>query len=110
MSPDSNNCRLNTVNIIVSMINVLLPAISWVLTNHSGEYNRSNVIVTAFCLILSCVILVWGFKKLASVMQSDQHLVNKLMIIWHIIAYFFIVTAILVSVFFISTPQMYEIS
>jgi hypothetical protein len=99
MSPDSYNCRLNTVNIMVSLINVLLPAIDWVLLNHSGELNRSNVIVlqlTAFCLILSCVILVWGFKKLASVMHSDQHLVNKLMIIWHIIAYFFIVTALFV--------------
>lgn len=95
MSPDIHNCKLNTVNIVVSLINVLLPSICWVLSNHS-ELTTAYLIVGELdnvCLILSCVVLVWGFKKLISLVQSDQHLVNKGMIIWHIIAYFFIVIA-----------------
>jgi len=95
MSPDIHNCKLNTVNIVVSLINVLLPSICWVLSNHS-ELTTAYMIVGELdnvCLILSCVVLVWGFKKLISLVQSDQHLVNKGMIIWHIIAYFFIVIA-----------------
>lgn len=111
MSPDTYNCRLNTANIFVSLINVLLPAIDWILYNHKKyeaflfDYETENI-----CLVFSCVILVWGFKKLISLVRSDQHLVNKGMIIWHIIAYFFIVIATFCSGFFNKTPKQYEIS
>jgi hypothetical protein len=43
-------------------------------------------------------------------MKADQHIVNKAIIFWHIIAYFFIVTAIFVQGFFLNTPNKYEIS
>ncbi len=111
MSPDTYNCQLNTANIFVSLINVLLPAIDWVLYNDQKSrafmivYDSENV-----CLVFSCVILVWGFKKLISLVRSDQHLVNKGMIIWHIIAYFFIVIATICSGSFSKTPKQFEIS
>ncbi len=34
MSPDLYNCRLNTLNIAVSLINVLIPAAYWVMLDH----------------------------------------------------------------------------
>ena len=111
MSPDTYNCRLNTFNIVVALINVLLPAIDWVLVSYEFEKAGLYVIQSQNgCLVLSCVILVLGFKKLASVMQSDKNLVNKGMIIWHIIAYFFNVTAIFVEGFFLANPKQYEIT
>ncbi len=72
MSPDTYNCRLNAVNIVVALINVLLPAIDWILVSHEFLIAGFYVIESQNgCLVLSCVILVLGFKKLASVMQSD---------------------------------------
>jgi hypothetical protein len=105
MSPDTYNCLLNTANIFVSLINVLYPAIDWVLS--LTQKSRALIIVydsENVCLVFSCVILVWGFKKLISLVQSDQHVVNKEIIIWHIIAYFFIVIAIICSDFVYETP------
>ena len=105
MSPDTLNCRLNFANISVSLVNVLFPAIDWVLLYH--RKSRAFIIVYELenvCLIFSCVILVWGFKKLISLVRSDQHLVNKGMIIWHIIAYFFIVIATIFSGLFDKNP------
>ena len=72
MSPDTYNCRLNAVNIVVALINVLLPAINWILVSHEFFIAGFYVIESQNgCLAFSCVILVLGFKKLASVMQSD---------------------------------------
>jgi hypothetical protein len=61
------------------------------------------------CLISSCVILVLGFKKLITVIQSNDHLVNKAMIIWHITAYIFIVISKFCR-FFLATLKKYSIS
>ena len=59
-------------------------------------------------MILSSVILVWGYKKLAAVMQSDQHLFDLVMIIWQIIAYFFIVIENIIGAFFKGILKMYQ--
>ena len=107
MSPDTYNCRLNAFNIVVALINVLLPAIDWVLVSYEFEKAGLYVIQSQNgCLVLSCVILVLGFKKLISVVTSDQHLINKQMIIWHMIAYILIVFAFFVEGFVLgfSTP------
>ncbi len=43
---------------------------------------------------MSCAILVWGFKRLISTVHSvNNQVVNKVIIMWHIIAYFFFVVA-----------------
>jgi len=108
MSRDTYNCQLNTANIIVSLINVLMPAISWVVWLYPKLRIAYLIVAESgnLCLVLSCVILVLGFKKLISVVTSDQHLVDKQMIIWHIIAYILIVFAFFVEGFFVgwSTP------
>ena len=111
MSPDIYNCRLNSLNIVISLINILFAAIDWVIGKDNDKAYVTVEQLDNLCLVLSCFILVWGFKKLISVVPSDQHLVNKGMIIWHIIAYFFIVTAIVVQGFFLGTgsPEKFEI-
>ena len=83
------------------MITVLIPAIDWVLLNHNLW--RAYVIVGLpenACLAFSCAILVLGFQRLIKIVQSsNDHLVNKSMIGWHIIAYFFILIANIVENF-----------
>ncbi len=44
MTPDTYNCRLKAVNIVVSLINVLIPAIRWLLHIYNKLY-RAYVIV-----------------------------------------------------------------
>ena len=44
-------------------------------------------------------------------MQStNDHVVKKSVIIWHIAAYFFVIIANILSIFLTATPKMYEIS
>jgi hypothetical protein len=100
MPNDTYNCRLNTVNFVVSLITVLIPAIDWVLHNHK-ELNRAEMIfdyLENISLAASCFILVWGFQRLIKMVQSAKDdIVNKSMIFWHIVAYFFILTANIVQ-------------
>ena len=113
MSPDIYNCRLNTFNIVVSLITVLMPAIDWVLWIYP-ELFRAYVIVGMsenLCLAISCVILIWGFKRLVRIVQStNDHVVKKSVIFWHIVAYFFVVIANILTMFFTKTLRMYEIA
>ncbi len=91
---------------MVSFITVLIPAIDWVFYLYP-KLLRAYVIVGLSenaCLALSCAILVWGFQRLIKSVQSgNDHLVNKSIIGWHIIAYFFILTANIVENFTLST-------
>ena len=95
MSPDIYNRRLNAVNIVVSLITVLIPAIDWVLYSYSLD--RAYTIVyyaDNLSLLLSFVILIWGFKRLTRIVQStNDHVVKKSVLIWHIAAYFFVIIA-----------------
>jgi hypothetical protein len=113
MNPETYNCRLNAVNILVSLINVLLPAIDWVLYNDPELYKAYDIVSISEngCLAVSCAILVWGFKKLIKTVQSgNDHFVNKAMISWHIAAYFFIILVNIVCLFTVHTPTSYEVS
>ena len=106
MSPNIYNCRLNTINIVVSLIIVLIPAIDWVLYSYQ-QFWRAFVIVGLSengCLAISCVFLVWGFQRLIKTVQSvNDHIVNTSMIVWHIVAYFFIVIANTAQFFLLKT-------
>jgi hypothetical protein len=112
MSPDIYNCRLNAVNIMVSLITFLIPAINWVLYNH--KLVRAYVILGLsenLCLAFSCAILVWGFQRLIKILQSgNDHLVKKSMISWHIVAYFLILIANIVENFTLKNYYQYEVS
>lgn len=70
-SPDIYNCRLNTVNIVVSLITVLIPAIDWVLANYPEFYKAYFIMAVSsnWCLAFSCAILVWGFLRLIKTVQ-----------------------------------------
>jgi hypothetical protein len=112
MSPDTYNFRLNAVNIVVSLITVLMPAIDWVLYSYS--LNRAETFVNYadnLSLLLSFFILIWGFNRLTRIIQStNDHIVKQSVIIWHIAAYFFVIIANILVVFFYATPKQYEIT
>jgi len=94
MSPDTYNFRLNAVNIVVSLITVLMPAIDWVL--YSYNFRAYTIVYYAenLSLLLSFFILIWGFKRLTRIVQStNDHVVKKSVLIWHIAAYFFVIFA-----------------
>jgi hypothetical protein len=113
-SPDTYNTRLKIFNVVVTLITVLMPAIDWVLFNNRKM--RSYTIVGLsenISLVISCCILVWGFKRLIKVMKltTVDTLVDKTIITWHIIAYFFVVVANLVQYFvYFKYPKFYAIS
>ena len=113
MNPDTYNCGLNAVNIVVSLINVLIPAIDWVLVNHPELYKAYviDAIIENGCLAVSCAILVWGFQKLIKTVQSgNDHFVNKAMISWHICAYVFIILVNIVCLFTVHNAYSYEVT
>ncbi len=64
-----------------------------------------------FCLVLSLVVLVWGFKRLIKLVHSVNDLIaNKTMIIWHIIVYFFIIISNTAEILLVRTLKIYEVS
>jgi hypothetical protein len=102
MSPDIYNNRMNTINIVVSAITVLIPTLDWIFVSRNKVY-----VVLSYAeilpLVMSCIILVWGFKRVFRILASPtDHVVNRRMILWHIIAYFLIVAADIAVNFFYS--------
>ena len=68
--------------------------------------NLENVSLT-----LLLFVLVWGFKKLIKTVHSaNEHLVNKAMIFWHIVAYLFTLTANIVQNFTLHTVYLFELA
>ncbi len=93
MSQDTHKCRLNDVNIFVCLLNVALPLIVWVF-NMRGNYRVANTTfdIEQSLLILSCIVLIWGIARMARIVRdSSNMLVNKLMIVSHIVAYLSII-------------------
>jgi len=73
MDPEKHNKSLKIVNIVVTLITVGLPAIDWVLYNNKKIKAFTGVILaTNISLIISCFILIWGFKKLINVMKASK--------------------------------------
>ena len=63
------------------------------------------------CLAASCAILVWGFQRLIKTVKSGKdNILNKAMIGWHIVAYFFVLTANIVQNFMLNGLLWYEVS
>lgn len=110
MSQETYEKRLNTINIVVSAIIVLIPTIDWILAGKNEVY-----VILAYAenlpLVLSCVILVLGFKRVFRIVASPtDHIVNRQIIVLHIIAYFFIVTANIAVNFFYYSWKSYAIA
>ena len=76
----------------MSLFTILVPAIDWVLYNKK-EAKLFTIVMIAdnLSLVISCIILIWGFMRLIKVVTDV--FVDKTIIVWHIIAYFFVVVA-----------------
>ena len=95
MPAEAYNFRLKIVNIMVCLLTVLMPVIEWLLfIFRKWKYYTIFAISENLSLVISCGILVSGFKRLIGVVKSvNSHVVDKAIITWNIIAYFFIVIA-----------------
>jgi hypothetical protein len=96
---DTHNCRLNTLNVIVCIINVAIPAMIWVF-NMKVEYKAANITydIEQLSLVASCIVLVWAICRLVRLAKSlSEKMVNKVMIMMHIVAYLFIIISNVLS-------------
>lgn len=59
-----------------------------------GNYKVANITfnVEQISLVLSCIVLIWSIARMARIVRDSRNiLVNKLMIVMHIVAYLFII-------------------
>ncbi len=90
---DTHNYRFNTVNFIVCLPNVAVPAIVWIYSM-KGEY---KVVTFAFyieqlSLVVTFIALIFGISRLVRLAKSLRgQMVNKVMITMHIVAYLAII-------------------
>jgi hypothetical protein len=86
----------------VSLVTVLILTIERVLWFHH-KLRRAYLIVSALenvSVAISCAILVWGFKRLIKIAQfAKDDIVNKVLLFWNSVAYFFILIAHIVKIF-----------
>jgi hypothetical protein len=63
-------------------------------------------------LVLSCIVLIWGIARMARIVRdSSNMLVNKLMIVLHIVAYLFIIIVNIVqTAAYYKGGKVYEIT
>ncbi len=96
---NTHNYRLNTVNVIVCLINVAIPAIVWVFNiKKEGKAAFITYEIEQLSLVASCIVLVWAICRLVRLAKSlSEKIVNKVMIIMHIIAYFVIIMSNVLS-------------
>jgi len=93
MPEDTYNCRINAVNIVVCLFNIVVPLIYWVFYSLE-EYKAGGIAygIEQSSLVMSCVVLIWGICKLLRLFGSaNRMLPNKVIIIMHIVAYLFII-------------------
>ena len=116
MSPDIFNTKLNVVNVMVTLIIFVLPAVDWILFNQRKIQLFTILFYAPVVLLaISCFILSWGFKKMISVMDSKTKdlAIDKALVTWHIIAFILVLIGVfLQSIFLIQIkyPHQYAIS
>jgi hypothetical protein len=78
MPEDTYSRRLNLANIIVFICNVAVPAIAWIY-DIKEEYTVADVAfdLEQLSLILSCLVLAWGIRRLVRLVQFDSDLLAK---------------------------------
>jgi hypothetical protein len=99
---DTYKSRLMKVNILVCLYTVVIPAIVWIYAI-KDEVKIAEIAfdVELFSLVLSCIVLVWGIYRLVKLSVSFRDLmVNKTMILMHIVAYLAIVVVSALQFFF----------
>jgi len=94
--------KLNALNIVVTFIIILIPVICWVLY-YCSKSDRIYLLILdvsdPFLLALSCGVLIWGFHKMVKAVDAKDHIVNKSLIGWHILAYLLIIIALIAERF-----------
>jgi len=93
MPEDTYNCRINTVNIVVCVFNVVVPGIYWVFYALE-EYKAGGIAydIEQSSLAMSCIILIWGICRMLRFFGSaNRMLPNKVIILMHIVAYLFLI-------------------
>jgi len=90
---DTYDCRLNTLNIVVCVFNVVVPAISWIYYAH--EELKLGDMFNQFLqasLILSCILLAWAMRRMMRFFGAVDHMLpNKVIMGLHIVAYVLLV-------------------
>ncbi len=90
---NTHNCRLNTVNVMVCLISVAIPATFW-LFDIREEYKAAFItyVNEQLSLVASCIVLVWAICRIVRLAKSlSEKMVNKVMIIMHIVAFLAII-------------------
>ncbi len=109
----THNCRLNTVNVIVCLINVAIQATYWVFDIRE-EYKAAFITydIDQLSLVLSCIVLVWAICRLVRLAKSlSEKMVKKVMIIMHTVAYLaIIIVNVLSYLTYNDSLRAYEIS
>ena len=85
---NTHNRRLNTVNVIVCLVNVAIQAMIWVF-DMKEEWKAAEITndIEQLSLVASCIVLVWAICRLVRLAKSlSEKMVNKVMIIMHIVA------------------------
>ena len=93
LAENTHNRRLNTVNVIVCLVNVAIQAMIWVF-DMKEEWKAAGITndIEQLSLVASCIVLVWAICRLVRLAQSfSEKMVKKVMVIMHIVAYIFII-------------------
>jgi len=102
MPENTYNRRLNMVNILMCICNVLSPALVWVFYGQE-ELRAGNIqydIEQAF-LAMSCFVLCFGLFRIVKFVGSLKNMmINKITIIMHIVSYLFLIVVNLVESIF----------
>jgi len=109
---DTYKCRLDTLNILVCLFNVVVPAIVWLFIA-LGMLKAAVITydISYASLVMSCIALIWGIHRMARFYEiKNDMLPNKAIIVMHIFSYLFIIIANPIQVMTASNAKAYEIS
>jgi hypothetical protein len=90
---DIYKCRIKTLNILFSVLNVAMPAIVWILV----ALGEDKALAIAFAIMqsliaISFVVLIWGIIRMVRLVGSLNDIIaNKVTITIHILSYLFII-------------------
>jgi hypothetical protein len=92
-NPDEYNKRLNTVNYVVIAYTISVPLLSTVLGLFKMyKLSLTILVFSNLSLVLSLLVIVWGFYKINSILTLQKDFVaNKQAITMHIVAYVFVI-------------------
>ena len=109
---NTHNRRLNTVNVIVCLVNVAIQAMIWVF-DMKEEWKAAGITndIEQLSLVASCSVLVWAICRLVRLAKSlSEKMVERVMILMHIVAYLAVIIVNALSYVRYKRLRGYEIS